>query len=1094
MKISALGNVSAVTRCIAKCRICRTPGRQRGDRAMPTPPLVAPVSPAPQARSTPGPELRLCPVNGTPQRVPVAQVYGGILLNGSLSVPTGPNGTMPAGTNGLFGSMRVPGSPAGGPFANGLAGSMRVNVFHMFRLLKWVCLNMRPKHGGVDANTWCPGPERPEGAMMPLFGSMRVPSPERHEGEVLSGAQLDQAKFTGAANKTAVMSPSWVHFCMRKEASVDGCSKSKSAQDEESASMLCAAAMEYGYLLSNGLEVQEGCSCSTPLWAAPSRGSPQQPGRPVPAPCVGYAVPTPYLPTKRPESPMMNHLRHLGTLNPSPEYQHLLNIVMTQEQAKQDLLDRLEETERQLQQCRMENEMLRNGQNFRSSSVTSKTMRSVAEGKEDSVNRTRSGSMRMRRSNSSRPRFTDSLVVPFSGKEALQDRFAVERAAEHDSDLSEVSSLSSSVSLQDLRLWCHRRFEEKKVSMENLLEARALVERRQAELADWISYAERKAREEEGLPTLSLAAKHRSAVTTASSVMQAGYRLAMAREKFKLMKQTFRAEHPGCSLRHLKLQAGSAATAGSTAESSSGSRAVGPAPIAQETPMTPMETENNIGVSENGEWQTCLHVGTMNGLQSGETMTISRFFKGKSKSNSGQRIIKAVRKSQVPFFRLLEQHIGDQRSFDHPHVCRLIDAFEDEEHVYQVFEFLSGPSLLEKILSDTQFSERDAAAATKAILLAIGYLHGLSIAHQNVHLENLRFATHPRKKESGSCYCDQLKLMDLGLSLNRKLIPGILNAASQPATESSATLPLLAPLGIQNSLGSVCLPPECQGVCSSYAQLATAAPCMLRRTDSTQLHRSPSPTLQRKTSEDFGQTSSISSVSQDSSSRRAKELLLLLQAGDVWSAGCILHILLSGQIPVTVVDSDKGGDVPKLPLLLGVSAGAIDTCAMLLHGMPRRRATAETALENNWFSQCEHIQKAHRSQKRNLSLAAPRSPEFFEKLRQTSAMTCLRRLFHSVRAVRNGTSLAIPGPEEDNKDSGTNARAAADAMCAEAFEWLLFSSGATSAGGIPLRKLNSMIQSVIQSESKVPRNDLEMRVDTLISSTQFAEMIWATCA
>lgn len=842
---------------------------------MPTPPLVAPVSavsavspsPARASQSTPQPELRLARtpvapvapvgpvVNGTPQRLPLAQVYGGILLNGSLSVPTGSNGTMPAGTNGLFGPMRVPGSPAGGPFANGLAGSMRVpspgpNMPNMAGSMPSLGTGaMIPLPGSMRV----PSPERPEGAAM-LFGSMRVPSPERHEGagEVLSGS--------------------------------------------------CG-------------------SCATPLWAAPAnRGSPQ-PGRPaVTAPCAGYAVPTPFLPTKRPESPMMNHLRHLGTLNPSPEYQHLLNIVMTQEQAKQDLLERLEETERQLQQCRLENEMLRNGQNFRSNSVTSKTaMRSVAEGKEDSSIRTRSGSMRMRRSNSSRPRFTDSLVVPFSGKEALQDRFVV-------------------------------------------------------------------------------------------------------------------------------------------------------------------------------EWPTCLHVGTMNGLQSGETMTISRFFKGKSKSNSGQRIIKAVRKSQVPFFRLLEQHIGDQRSFDHPHVCRLIDAFEDEEHVYQVFEFLSGPSLLEKILSDSQFSERDAAAATKAILLAIGYLHGLSIAHQNVHLENMRFATHPRKKESGSCYCDQLKLMDLGLSLNRKLTPGILNAASQPATETGpATLPLLAPLGIQNSLGSVCLPPECQGVCSSYAQLATAAPCMLRRTESTQLHRSPSPTLQRKTSEDFGQTSSISSVGQESSSRRAKELLLLLQAGDVWSTGCILHILLSGQIPVTVVDSDKGGDVPKLPLLLGVSAGAIDTCAMLLHGMPRRRATAESALENNWFSQCEHIQKAHRSQKRNLSLAAPRSPEFFEKLRQTSAMTCLRRLFHSVRAVRNRTFLAIPGPAEDNKDSGTNARAAADAMCAEAFEWLLFSSGATSAGGIPLRKLNSMIQSVIQSESKVPRNDLEMRVDTLISSTQFAEMIWATC-
>eukprot|EP00913_Durusdinium_trenchii_P007739 g7268.t1 len=442
-----------------------------------------------------------------------------------------------------------------------------------------------------------------------------------------------------------------------------------------------------------------------PLWAAPAapRG-----GRPIfarsvtppAAPAGPYqgVSPLPAMPAflKRPESPMMNHLRrlgdlganeassafHSGTMNSSPEYQHLLNIVMTQEQAKQELLERLEETERQLQQLRLENQQLRGaGGMRRTGSTASKlTMGSVAENKEapENASRARSGSMRMRRSNSSRPRFTDALVVPFSNKEGLQEKYAVESG------------------------------------QTNLF---------------------------------------------------------------------------------------------------------GPIP----------------------DWQTCLHVGTLNGLQSGENLTISRFFKGKSKSNSAQRVIKAVRKAQVPFFRLLEQHIGDQRALDHPHLCRLHDAFEDEQHVFQVYEFLSGPSLLEKILSDVQFCERDAAAAAWRPVEPMR-------RDQNVHLENMRFATQPRKKESGSCYGDQLKLMDLGLSLNRKLIPGILNAASQP--ETNATLPLLAPLGILNSLGSMCLPPESQGVCSSYAQLATAAPCMLRRTDS--MARSPSPTLQRGNSQETG--------------------------------------------------------------------------------------------------------------------------------------------------------------------------------------------------------------------------------------------------
>eukprot|EP00439_Symbiodinium_sp_Y106_P022184 s4183_g2.t1 len=100
--------------------------------------------------------------------------------------------------------------------------------------------------------------------------------------------------------------------------------------------------------------------------------------------------------------------------------------------------------------------------------------------------------------------------------------------------------------------------------------------------------------------------------------------------------------------------------------------------------------------------------------------------------------------------------------------------------------------------------------------------------------------------------------------------------------------------------GFVCLPPECQGVCSSYAQLATAAPAMLQSSKSAEVlrRRGSSPSLQRG--------ESITSLGQDSAARRAKELLLLLQAGDVWCLGCAVHVLLCGQIPV--VDPTKLGE------------------------------------------------------------------------------------------------------------------------------------------------------------------------------------------
>eukprot|EP00434_Breviolum_minutum_P002929 symbB.v1.2.002575.t1/scaffold137.1/size303853/6 len=133
----------------------------------PTPPLIASATTStPNPRIPSAPVDPTAPVNGTPQRpVPAPVPYGvpiyggaqvGVLLNGSLSVPTQAQG------NQLFGSMKVPGSPIPG------AGSLRGPI------------------GTTPA---------PVGAMMTgstrlpvaLPGSIRVPSPER-QGETLAGS------------------------------------------------------------------------------------------------------------------------------------------------------------------------------------------------------------------------------------------------------------------------------------------------------------------------------------------------------------------------------------------------------------------------------------------------------------------------------------------------------------------------------------------------------------------------------------------------------------------------------------------------------------------------------------------------------------------------------------------------------------------------------------------------------------------------------------------------------------------------------------------------------------------------------------------
>eukprot|EP00931_Biecheleriopsis_adriatica_P035845 TRINITY_DN20655_c0_g1_i1.p1 TRINITY_DN20655_c0_g1~~TRINITY_DN20655_c0_g1_i1.p1 ORF type:complete len:843 (-),score=183.29 TRINITY_DN20655_c0_g1_i1:99-2627(-) len=511
------------------------------------------------------------------------------------------------------------------------------------------------------------------------------------------------------------------------------------------------------------------------------------------------------------------------------------------------------------------------------------------------------------------------------------------------------------------------------------------------------------------------------------------------------------------------------------------------------------------------DWDACLHVGTLNGLQSGEMVTLSRFFKAKAKANGGQRIVKAVLKKQVPFQRLMEQHIADQRVLQHPHICQLYDAFEDDLHVHQIFEFLSGPSLVEKVLSDPGFCERDAAAAVKAMSQAIAYLHGCFIAHQNVHLDNMRFATQPRKKETGSAYGDQLKLMDLGLSLNKTQLPIILNAASAPSSKQQ--IPLLLPLGFRKSIGEAFLPPECKGVCSSYAQLAAAAPCMLQSSRSTERLQHSSSASQLGFSAGFTSRSSMSSFTQDSSTRRAKDLLLLLQAGDIWALGCCMHILLCGQAPeVNAIDSPRAkAQSPKLPLLDGVaSSAAQELCSSLLCPQAKQRATADCVVDDSWFSKCEAIQRAHRSQRLangiTWSLTAPRPPEFWEHLGRTVAASQLQHLYHSIAAVKASSSgegsqsLQLPGPVQDMQEESSSGRKAADAMCSQAFELLVSVSGSREGEGLPLHQLTTMLLHTntltsgdLTSGLKQFREPETSCSPDMITGPHFANIVWTTC-
>ena len=77
------------------------------------------------------------------------------------------------------------------------------------------------------------------------------------------------------------------------------------------------------------------------------------------------------------------------------------------------------------------------------------------------------------------------------------------------------------------------------------------------------------------------------------------------------------------------------------------------------------------------------------------------------------------------------------KAVDHPNVVKLIDVFEDERHWCLVMELMEGGELFDQILEKENFTENEAREATKTMIEAISYCHGLGIAHRDIKPENL---------------------------------------------------------------------------------------------------------------------------------------------------------------------------------------------------------------------------------------------------------------------------------------------------------------------------------------------------------------------
>uniref|UniRef100_A0A8C6AZ65 Ribosomal protein S6 kinase n=4 Tax=Odontoceti TaxID=9722 RepID=A0A8C6AZ65_MONMO len=151
--------------------------------------------------------------------------------------------------------------------------------------------------------------------------------------------------------------------------------------------------------------------------------------------------------------------------------------------------------------------------------------------------------------------------------------------------------------------------------------------------------------------------------------------------------------------------------------------------------------KETIGVGSYSECKRCVHKAT--------TMEYAVKVIDKSKRDPSEEIEILLRYGQ------------------HPNIITLKDVYDDGKHVYLVTELMRGGELLDKILRQKFFSEREASFVLHTIGKTVEYLHSQGVVHRDLKPSNILYVD-----ESGNPEC--LRICDFGFAKQLRAENGLL--------------------------------------------------------------------------------------------------------------------------------------------------------------------------------------------------------------------------------------------------------------------------------------------------------------------------------
>eukprot|EP00052_Salpingoeca_macrocollata_P032653 m.325648 g.325648 ORF g.325648 m.325648 type:complete len:334 (+) comp40097_c0_seq1:114-1115(+) len=123
--------------------------------------------------------------------------------------------------------------------------------------------------------------------------------------------------------------------------------------------------------------------------------------------------------------------------------------------------------------------------------------------------------------------------------------------------------------------------------------------------------------------------------------------------------------------------------------------------------------------------------------------SFSEVVRAEVKATREPRAIKIIRKDGArETMEAIATELKIMQRARHPHVLRLYDVFETDEHVFAVMELATGGELFDRIIERGVFSEPAAVAVVRQCLEAVSYLHQIGVCHRDLKPENILYY-HP---------------------------------------------------------------------------------------------------------------------------------------------------------------------------------------------------------------------------------------------------------------------------------------------------------------------------------------------------------------